>query len=76
MHNMEINTWSQLKTWIVLILEFFVLYFLYRGAGVLHIRVLFYRKVLEMDIIRKKESLYSVFKALNMIVCKPFKLIW
>jgi len=43
---------------------------------VLHIRVLFYRKVLEMDIIRRKESPYSVFKGLNMIVCKPFKLIW
>ena len=42
----------------------------------LHIRVLFYRKVLKMDVIRKMESPYSVFKGLNMIVCKQFRLIW
>jgi hypothetical protein len=43
---------------------------------VLHIRVLFYRKVREMDVMRVKESPYSVFKGLNIIVCRPFKLIW
>jgi hypothetical protein len=43
---------------------------------VLHIRIMSYRKVIEMDVLRRMRSPYSVFKHSDMIVCKPFKLIW
>lgn len=60
MHNMEISTLVDSKHRYYYFNS--LSYFLSREAGVLHTRVLFYREVLEMDVIKRKELPYSVFK--------------